>query len=180
MLINTSFNVRGEPIVCTPADAWRCFMATDIDVLVVEDFVLTKENQTTGRPAEFVPPRKNLPAPRELKWFGILLVPFLSILASLSFLKWNSPVAGYSIATGGFLLVAVYALLPRSRPVIYRGWMAAVYPIGWLVSHVVMTILYFLVFTPVGLLMRATGHDPPHPSTGSQGRQLLDPARPGE
>ncbi len=33
MLINTSFNVRGEPIVCTPEDAYRCFMATDMDVL---------------------------------------------------------------------------------------------------------------------------------------------------
>src|SRR5262249_12355235 len=37
VLINTSFNVRGEPIVCSPADAYRCFMASDIDVLVVED-----------------------------------------------------------------------------------------------------------------------------------------------
>src|SRR3954451_9596163 len=36
LLINTSFNVRGEPIVATPADAWRCFMATDIDVLVMQ------------------------------------------------------------------------------------------------------------------------------------------------
>ena len=46
MLINTSFNVRGEPIVCTPADAWRCFLATDMDVLVLEDMVLEKEDQS--------------------------------------------------------------------------------------------------------------------------------------
>jgi carbamoyltransferase len=45
VLINTSFNVRGEPIVCTPRDAYRCFMGTDIDVLVVGDFVLWKERQ---------------------------------------------------------------------------------------------------------------------------------------
>jgi carbamoyltransferase len=43
MLVNTSFNVRGEPIVCTPQDAYRCFMATDIDALVLENFVLNKE-----------------------------------------------------------------------------------------------------------------------------------------
>jgi len=42
-LINTSFNIRGEPIVCTPQDACRCFLATDMDVLVLEDFVLLKE-----------------------------------------------------------------------------------------------------------------------------------------
>lgn len=45
VIINTSFNVRGEPIVGSPADAYRCFLATNIDALVLEDFVLLKEHQ---------------------------------------------------------------------------------------------------------------------------------------
>lgn len=45
LLVNTSFNVRGEPIVCTPFDAYRCFMSTEIDYLVVGDFVYTKTEQ---------------------------------------------------------------------------------------------------------------------------------------
>ncbi len=45
LVINTSFNVRGEPIVCTPADAYRCFMATNMDVLVLENCVLMKDRQ---------------------------------------------------------------------------------------------------------------------------------------
>ncbi|HVR29951.1 MAG TPA: carbamoyltransferase [Thermoanaerobaculia bacterium] len=45
VLINTSFNVRGEPIVCTPEDAYRCFLATGMDALVLEDFLLVKEEQ---------------------------------------------------------------------------------------------------------------------------------------
>jgi carbamoyltransferase len=45
LVINTSFNVRGEPIVCSPEDAYRCFMATNMDLLVIEDLVLKKENQ---------------------------------------------------------------------------------------------------------------------------------------
>ena len=45
LLINTSFNVRSEPIVCTPEHAYRCFMATNMDVLVIEQFVLLKEGQ---------------------------------------------------------------------------------------------------------------------------------------
>jgi carbamoyltransferase len=45
VLINTSFNVRGEPIVCTPEDAYRCFMTTDIDWLVVEDCLLDRAVQ---------------------------------------------------------------------------------------------------------------------------------------
>lgn len=45
VLVNTSFNVRGEPIVCTPEDAFRCFMGSDIDVLVVGNCLLRKEDQ---------------------------------------------------------------------------------------------------------------------------------------
>ncbi|MCB9030401.1 MAG: carbamoyltransferase [Deltaproteobacteria bacterium] len=45
VIINTSFNVRGEPIVCTPQDAYRCFMRTEMDVLVLEDLILFKEEQ---------------------------------------------------------------------------------------------------------------------------------------
>ena len=47
LVVNTSFNVRGEPIVCTPEDAYRCFMSTEMDVLVLEDLVLLKEEQPT-------------------------------------------------------------------------------------------------------------------------------------
>ncbi len=45
VLVNTSFNVRGEPIVCTPADAYRCFMNTEMDYLVVEGYLLDKTQQ---------------------------------------------------------------------------------------------------------------------------------------
>lgn len=45
LVVNTSFNVRGEPIVCTPYDAYRCFMSTEMDVLVVGNYIFEKENQ---------------------------------------------------------------------------------------------------------------------------------------
>jgi carbamoyltransferase len=44
VLVNTSFNVRGEPIVCTPEDAYRCFLGTEMDALVLEDVVLLKDD----------------------------------------------------------------------------------------------------------------------------------------
>jgi carbamoyltransferase len=49
VLVNTSFNVRGEPIVCTPEDAFRCFMGTDLDVLAIGNCVLDKSRQTVVR-----------------------------------------------------------------------------------------------------------------------------------
>ncbi|MFH1994563.1 MAG: carbamoyltransferase [Nitrospinota bacterium] len=52
VVVNTSFNVRGEPIICTPEDAYRCFMRTEMDVLVIEDFILYKEEQPPWKEGE--------------------------------------------------------------------------------------------------------------------------------
>jgi len=52
VVLNTSFNVRGEPIVCTPEDAYNCFLRTGIDVLVLEDYVITVKPQTEIDPKE--------------------------------------------------------------------------------------------------------------------------------
>jgi len=50
VIINTSFNVRGEPIVCSPEEAFRCFMRTDMDYLVLGSFLLDKKHQMSGSP----------------------------------------------------------------------------------------------------------------------------------
>jgi carbamoyltransferase len=51
MVVNTSFNVRSEPIVCTPGDAYQCFMRTGIDVLVLNSFILMKDQQPAWQEA---------------------------------------------------------------------------------------------------------------------------------
>ncbi|WP_233706018.1 carbamoyltransferase family protein [Helicobacter bilis] len=53
VLVNTSFNVRGEPMVCSPYDSYACFMGTEMDMLVIEDFILYKENQPKEHIAKF-------------------------------------------------------------------------------------------------------------------------------
>jgi carbamoyltransferase len=52
VIINTSFNIRGEPIVCSPQDAYRCFMATNMDVLVLENQILYKQEQPQAKQHE--------------------------------------------------------------------------------------------------------------------------------
>ena len=53
VIVNTSFNVKDEPIVCTPEDAYRCFMKTGMDVLVMESFLVTKPRASNPpRPVE--------------------------------------------------------------------------------------------------------------------------------
>ena len=49
VLVNTSFNVRGEPIVHSPADAYRCFMRTEMDYLILENFILSKADQPLSK-----------------------------------------------------------------------------------------------------------------------------------
>jgi carbamoyltransferase len=52
VVVNTSFNIRGEPIVCLPEEAYRCFMFTDMDALVLENFICLKEDQPEMAGAE--------------------------------------------------------------------------------------------------------------------------------
>lgn len=62
VIVNTSFNVRGEPIVCSPKDSFSCFMGTEMDMLVIEDFVLYKDAQSAQNKAKY----KNLKDSYEL------------------------------------------------------------------------------------------------------------------
>ena len=61
VIINTSFNIRGEPIVCAPADAYRCFLNTEMDVLVLENFVLLKTDQNATDRAAIEKYREEFP-----------------------------------------------------------------------------------------------------------------------
>ena len=58
------------------------------------------------------------------------------------------------------MVSGLFALWPASRKRIYVGWMFAVFPIGWVVSHLLLGVVYFLVLTPIGLTLRALGRDP--------------------
>jgi carbamoyltransferase len=53
VLVNTSFNVRGEPIVCTPEDAFRCFMGNELDMLAIGNCVLHKVEQDPGLKSDY-------------------------------------------------------------------------------------------------------------------------------
>src|SRR6476659_5893965 len=53
VLVNTSFNVRGEPIVCTPEDAFRCFMGNDIELLVIGNCILRKQEQNQALKSDY-------------------------------------------------------------------------------------------------------------------------------
>ena len=98
------------------------------------------------------------PSAKELMWFGILLIIFASGVGSWLYFG-GSPFAGQLVwGIGGGLAVVFFAVRAAQR-YIYLGWLYAAYPIGYVVSHVIMGVIYFGVVTPVGVTMRLLGHD---------------------
>ena len=95
------------------------------------------------------------PSARDLKWFGLLLLAFFAILGALARWRFDAP----SGATVGVALSAVYYAAPPIRPWIFVGWMYAAFPIGWTISHLLMLIIYYLILTPLGLMVRLSGRD---------------------
>ena len=100
------------------------------------------------------------PSPRELTWFGILLGLFFTVVGSLIWFRFERPMLAYTLwGTGTGIVLLYWALLPLRR-LFYLGWMYAFFPIGWLVSHLLLGGVYYGLLTPIGLIMRAAGYDP--------------------
>lgn len=116
------------------------------------------------------------PSPRDLRLFGLLLGVFLGLLGASLWYRTGSPVAA-AVAWGLALVVpVVYFAVPPLRRPLYAGWMSAVYPLGWLVSHALLAVIFYGVLTPVGLLMRLVRHDPmrrkPEPQNATYWRTI--------
>ncbi len=99
------------------------------------------------------------PNQRQLLWFGILLGPFVALLGGVFQYRWGTGPAAAVWIVGGLLTLA-YLSVRRLRKKIFLGWMYAVYPIGWTVSHAVLALVFFGLLLPIGRLMRWRGHDP--------------------
>ncbi len=100
------------------------------------------------------------PSRRDLLWFGLLLPVFFAIVGALVWRRTGSLAAGTAVWAVGGTVSALFAVWPASRHRIYVGWMYAVYPIGWTVSHLLLGMVYFVVITPIGLALRILRRDP--------------------
>jgi hypothetical protein len=100
------------------------------------------------------------PDDRRLRQFAVLWL----LVSSGLLIHWSRAIAGYPSVT---VFVAVLAVLigivglfkPQLLRPIYVGWMIAVFPIGWMVSRLVLAILFYGVFTPIGMFFRMLGRD---------------------
>ena len=100
------------------------------------------------------------PSKKDLLVFGGLLVIFFSVLGSFFFFRWSNPTVAQGLWLGGGILSLLYSLIPALRRPIYLAWMYLAFPIGWVISHLLLVLIYYGVVTPVGLLLRLFGSDP--------------------
>ncbi len=108
------------------------------------------------------PPTKN-----DLRIFGMVLALLFGVIGAIVLWRAESLNAAYVIWTIGALVTIVYYVIPKVRLLMYYGLMTLTRPIGWVVSHLLLAITYYLVITPLGWLVR--------PFVGDLMRRRIDP-----
>ena len=106
------------------------------------------------------------PDDRMLRQFAGLWVLFLGAIGAWEVYKgntWGWPIFAVAVGVGVPGLAWPGLLKP-----IFVTWMVLAFPIGWLVSHVILALVFYGVFTPLGMLLKATGHDPLARKRGSK------------
>jgi ABC-type uncharacterized transport system permease subunit len=99
------------------------------------------------------------PSSKDLRWFGLLFALFLGLAGFLSWRKTGMHGTAPAFWIAGSVVPLLYYAIPPLRRPIYVGWMYLMYPVGTVVSYLVLAAAYFLVFTPVGLILRLSGKD---------------------
>lgn len=99
------------------------------------------------------------PDRKELRVFSVLWLLFFCLVAGLIYARTGSGVAAGTIGGAALLADLLGLCFPRFMRLMYVGWMLAVFPIGWVVSHVAIAVVYYLVLTPIGLVMHLSGRD---------------------
>jgi hypothetical protein len=105
--------------------------------------------------------RNTNPSARELRQFTLIWFPacFAVVGAGLAYYRsaWTAAAVVWGV---GLVLTVAGWLRPSFMRLVFVGWMTAVYPIGWAVSHLMLATIFYLVITPVGFLRRWLGGDP--------------------
>jgi hypothetical protein len=99
------------------------------------------------------------PSNRTLRQFAALFLIVFAIVAGLRVWRGDTGAATIAIAAIGALVGVVGLIRPDSIRIVYTGWMIAAFPIGWTISRIIVTALFYLVFTPFAITFRLFGRD---------------------
>jgi multisubunit Na+/H+ antiporter MnhG subunit len=102
------------------------------------------------------------PSHRELNQFGFIWLGFFLLVAVGLWLKLHSPVVSIALGAAAVVVPVVGWAVPRLMRVVYVGLSYVAWPIGFVVSHVLLGAVYYLLVTPIGLILRVARYDPMH------------------
>ncbi len=100
------------------------------------------------------------PTRRQLNVFGLVWLVFFGILGGVVASRGRSPVAAGACWLAAVVVPAIGWLAPRFMRVVYLGMAYAAYPVGFVISHVLLAAVYYLLLTPMAVVMRVFGYDP--------------------
>jgi len=157
VLLNTSFNDRDEPIVCTPEDAIGCFLSTNLDAVALDNFLILKQPlpASTTRNKASRPDAGNA-GPR---WFAAVIAMQGMLLAGSL-----ASTMGYRFAVICVVIFLSFALayfcLQNIRIILWRMLNRIIYPVRWTLNTFVLGGVYYFVLTPIGLVRRVVCYKP--------------------
>lgn len=99
------------------------------------------------------------PSPRTLRQFAALFLIVFAVVAGLRVWRGDTGTATIVIAVIGVVIGLLGLVRPDAIRYVYTGWMIAAFPIGWTISRVIVTLLFYVVFTPFALVFRLIGRD---------------------
>ena len=99
------------------------------------------------------------PTRKELRIFFLLLILFFGLISWAVFHRSNSQIVAFTLFGTAAAIGLLGVCFPLLMKWVYVGWMIAVYPIGWVVSHLLMAFIFYLVFTPIAFIMKLIGYD---------------------
>ncbi len=161
LLLNTSFNLRGEPVVASPLDAARTFLASGMDALVLGNHLIIRPE---GAEPTGVPPAPPVFPPdpvsdSHLRTFGLGGGAILGTLAALN-LYWGHSRVGPALLLFALALAVPGGLAPRRLEPVEKRFATVGRFLGHINGRILLSVVYLLVVTPVSILRRAFSGDP--------------------
>lgn len=147
VLVNTSFNVRGEPIVCSPEDGYRCFMKTEMDLLVVGNLLFEKEKQGAFKEVQPVKSKARISS-------RYVMESCLALVAGLLLLWWIYQKDW--ILMGAFAIAVLSLIFPFFANGVGLFWRFISKLLEWIMPKIVLSLFYYGLLTPIAFLFRLT------------------------